>query len=711
MTSTDATLRPLRFRRVARRSTPSVSGMASALAFLRYELRRHLPVLALSFLLLGVLPFARRLLVGDWNYWDGSWNVVGATIALFGIAPLITLGLSASGWARERSLHLLEWLYARPLSSRVVFMLRTFAIAVPVALWSFLAVAVNRVRWNEVDDLLTFVPGLRPMGAHLPGNALILVFVQLGLALGVGLLSSALAPSVEWAIRGAIVSFLVVMGTALAAPRFVGPTALLRTASSNGFSSYLDVVVMSFLATVALVLLVAAWRAMAVAPDGPGRGRRVLLPGVLAACSALGLLITALHVPLLAGSPGPDSTWLGEEAWLSFGEARGVNGFSVIDPGVQIAHPIVTADGVVTVARDVYTHQYPSSPVDSNEWPNPAHGSVMLRGFRGDDLDLAWFAISRTGAVRQVPLPPYGTFQPIGWSPSGERFAWKWLPEGDNSPAKRATPRVQQAIVVFNDDVEVLPLELGRSNLAIVWLSDRRLLATQKEPGWWRVVDIEAKTLGDRHELPENAKLAAPALEMPWLGYSSLPTLAGEPVAFVTDADLHPWRPASDERSPMLLRFDASPASNEQGVVVPPNSVASSLGTLEDGGLVWAVPERDPQWPGWKSAKTTQIFRLRAFDDRPEPVCTIASGTLLTFLGQTGSWLAWSTPNMFSSTDQGTWGCDVTTGASRRLTEWESWLRGPRTRRLDKEETWLRGLPTIDHRGLKTPNGWLPLAG
>ena len=96
----------------------------SALPFLRYELRRHLATLLLGLLSLAVLPITHRLINDRSGYGADGWNVWGVVLALYVVMPLLVLAMAASGWSRERSLHTLEWLYARPLSSGRLFVAR-----------------------------------------------------------------------------------------------------------------------------------------------------------------------------------------------------------------------------------------------------------------------------------------------------------------------------------------------------------------------------------------------------------------------------------------------------------------------------------------------------------------------------------------------------------------------------------------------------------
>ena len=132
----------------------------SALPFLRYELRRHLATLLLGLLSLAVLPITHRLINDRSRYEADGWNVWGVVLALYVVMPLLVLAMAASGWSRERSLHTLEWLYARPLASGRLFAARVSAIVVPALVWSAIAAAIHGASAADVELVLTTFPGL-----------------------------------------------------------------------------------------------------------------------------------------------------------------------------------------------------------------------------------------------------------------------------------------------------------------------------------------------------------------------------------------------------------------------------------------------------------------------------------------------------------------------------------------------------------------------
>ena len=75
--------------------------------------------------------------------------------------PILVLAMAASGWARERSLQTIEWLYARPLSSDRIFAVRAIAIAIPslgMAVACPLAIIASGLaaRDSRLPELLVF---------------------------------------------------------------------------------------------------------------------------------------------------------------------------------------------------------------------------------------------------------------------------------------------------------------------------------------------------------------------------------------------------------------------------------------------------------------------------------------------------------------------------------------------------------------------------
>jgi hypothetical protein len=368
-----------------------------------------------------------------------------------------------------------------------------------------------------------------------------------------------------------------------------------------------------------------------------------------------------------------------------------------------IAHPIVRDERRRTVLRDAYVMRW-NLGFDGEIWADPARGLAILPALRGESR-ADWLLVDRSGTSRGIHLPPFGDAFAVGWSPSAESFAWKWYPWPSRTASKsrRSAP---MRVALLDRDLSLRNLEVtGTSSYdtQVAWLADRTLFVTEYEPesprGWWITIDAETGTLGDRNELPAGLGLAAPALQQQWGGGRGrayrLPYLDAEPVALLTDrAALNLWyRAEGAVTPPRLVRLDVEEQTLSIGQELPELTLAATLGNLEDGSLVWASPERAPRLPHWDGGSRSRIFRLRSFDGPPEVVCEVASGRLFRYLGQHRDWLVWSTPEFRYEYEL--WGCNPTTGESRRLSEWEEWAN-----------------PTvaIGDGGIFTPRGWVPLA-
>jgi hypothetical protein len=89
----------------------------------------------------------------------------------------------------------------------------------------------------------------------------------------------------------------------------------------------------------------------------------------------------------------------------------------------------------------------------------------------------------------------------------------------------------------------------------------------------------------------------------------------------------------------------------------------------------------------------TTIYRLSSFEAEPRQICTVPHGAVAAFLGQSGSWAIWDN---LAFLPYELWGCNLATGESRRIDEWQTWAH-PRA--------------SIGPRGIFTPRGWVPLRG
>jgi hypothetical protein len=668
----------------------------SALPFLRYELRRHLATLALGLLSLAVLPIAHRLINDRSRYEADGWNVWGAALALYVVMPLLVLAMAASGWSRERALHTLEWLHARPLASGRLFAARMGAIVVPALAWSAIAAAIHGASAADVELVLTTFPGL-------PGPVTLFA-AQLALALGAGLLASALAASAESAFRISVLLMTTAWLVVLTAGRAVGHSAILVAASRDDHSSFLDRANAVPLFGLAAAMLIGAWIAIGRAPESRrGRLRAPLVAGGIAALALMAFL-AILYAPLLSGATMPQALWLGGERSLTFAPARGLNR----DLGREtllFTHPILHDGSRAQVLSEEFLVR--PGPWMRGPWPNPRRGLAIAQRY----VDDQWLLVRHDGTVTALELVPAGEATAVGWSPSGDRFAWLHRPWGrakgsGDAPIYAAPHRV---IVLERDrSLRMIPVPPSMSPVTrAAWIDNEALLLaegrTDASRRRWSIVPIEGTSASAVHELEPRQVLAAPALTTWPLGAAELPRLAGRAVALLATGDqpgsFFLWRPAAKEQisipSPVvpyrLVAIDPAGAAIELGPAIDGAASVGTLGNLDDGSLVWAQPDRPLSKPEWGAGVPTRIYRLTAFDGVPELLCTIPNGRLSELLGQSGSWAIWDTVALF---DYELWACNVETGESRQVAEWQ---------------TWAHPLAAIGDRGIFTPHGWEPL--
>ena len=673
-------------------------GMATTVPFLRYELRRHVGPLALGLLLLAILPIARRLYAEDWGYWDGAWNVWGAVLALYVVMPVLVLAMTASGWARERAVDTLEWLYARPLSSGSIFAARAIAIATAALAWSAVALAVHGVGATELEQALSILPGL-------PGPAMLFV-VQLALALGAGLLASTLAASAESAFRASALLATGAWAAALIASRSVPHQKVLLAASRSGVSEFLDTAIAIFLLAIGATMGAGAWLLVARGPLRSRLPRRIAAATASVAVAAIAGWIAVLCVPLASGERSPHALWLGGDSGLTFAAARGL-GASAPDH-MLFAHPVVRGDGEERVLHRTFAVR--PGPWTRGPWPNPARGRAIVHAY----LEPGWLLIDRDGHARRLPLDPAGTSHAIGWSPSGDRFAWKWVPWRAGGAWDSARWRDGARVVLLESDGSLRtilwPTALPLAARA-AWIDDGALVLADADgsndgaAGSWTVVSIEGPDAHPLRDLPAGQILAAPALTAWGSGAASaLPRLGASPVALLVDADdpgTRLWSRSDaaptgevEAGSPAsLVVIDAVSGTFELGPEVPIGTAAASFGNLDDGSLVFAARAQPLGPPSWGKGTHTAVYRLASAAAKPQVVCTMPDARIAHFVGHSGPWAIWDTILLL---DYELWGCHLETGEVRRIVEWEPWAHS---------------VATIGELGIWTPSGWVAMGG
>jgi hypothetical protein len=680
-------------------SSPMTPTRSATLPFLRYELRRHLATLGLGLLALVVLPITQRLMTDDFAFWDGAWNVWGAVLALYVVMPLLVLAMAASGWSRERSLHTLEWLYSRPISSGLLFAARAVALVVPAVAWSVAALVLHAASGTELAQALSTAPVL-------PGPAA-LYAAQLALALGAGLFASALARSPETAFRGSLLLVGATWIAVLVVTRVSGPGPMIVAAAAAGYSRLLSSAVTIFVFGVAAALTSGAWLGVARDLDGSRRSRRATRVTGIAASIALGTFVALVHLPYLALGESPFATSLGNERGLTF---RGAPGLP------NLAHPVFEADGRSTVLRGAFVFS-PQQSWTFGAVASAERAAAIVAAYpTGDGAwkprseNNRWLFVEADGHARDLALPAMGDASPMGWSPSGRRFAWKWSPwwsegrSGDHS-AWREPAHLQ----ILEEDLTLREVAVPAAIPAgwrMAWLDDHTILVAdvvrrndEEGEDRWAILDLDhgpaPPSAVAPHDVPPGLALAAPALYDWAFGSAILPRLDGSPVVLLVDAvaaDPTHRDDGTATLAPRLARIDAVAGTLEPGPELSRETSALSMGNLRDGSLVWASPERTLLAPRWDGGTTAKLYHLDSFAGAPRLLCTLPTGRVARFVGESGSWAIWES---IWFPDYRLWGCNVETGEARELVEWQPWAHA---------------LATIGERGLWTPQGWKPVA-
>jgi hypothetical protein len=319
-------------------------------------------------------------------------------------------------------------------------------------------------------------------------------------------------------------------------------------------------------------------------------------------------------------------------------------------------------------------------------------------------VDDGWLVIERDGSTRRIELLPHGTSSAIGWSGTGDRFAWLWTPwEASSSLGIPPPGRMKARVIVLDADRSLRYVPISREvslGWRAAWVDDRTVLLA---PGAsccisaagnvWSLVDVETATTRER-TLMAGVGVEAPALH-PWrLSQSTLPTLDGAPVVMLVDpaaVEIQGSPPAATMTAPRLARLDVATGALEPGPELIEEASALSMGTLDDHSLAWAAGDRPLAPARWTGGETTRIFNLSSMDAEPRQLCTIPDGRIARFRGQSGAWAIWESLRF---PDYRLWGCDLETGEAREIVEWRPWSHP---------------LATIGDRGLWTAQGWKPI--
>lgn len=597
--------------------------MIAIRSFFSYELRRHLPTLTVGAGLLLAVPAVHRLVEGCWRYWDGEWNVAGAAVAVFAIAPLLALGMAISGWASERATGELEWLYARPLSAARIFWLRLAVVAAAMVAWIAVALLVNGVSFAELfawSASWNFPAGL---------GLLLIVFFLAG-----GYWASALFQNLGTAFQGFFATalvlgvlgpFLVLLLSPTTMALLIGGSQLLLLAGQIGGGGMV------------LALLIGAWVAMRRSPADPGRRARALW-----ATGSLAVIAVAAVIPLVLLPLQVDSTrvqgvrWLGDGTILELRPARGI--------ATPIAHPILRyRDGSERPLRRSFTEA-------EEVFAHPGRGVAIMpqlsSGIPRTRFAMDWVIVDRQGEVRLFELPVREWPQPIGWSPRGKSWAWK-------TQSYRGQARASSGLMILNEDLRLdwRQVRTPSTEWSAAWIDERRLLLTptldlsryRDQAWWWMVISADGRDQVGPHPLPEGTFLFPVALGFaskwpPGETFRPFPlAVRGSELVVLLSNGYNKARLANLDLDREEL--DLGPAIVWPGLPTDPKRTRgflSSFGSLADGSLLWAESA---------SLEQTRILRMSPpASGEPTEICSVAGRTFHLggrFRGTAGSWALW----------------------------------------------------------------------
>jgi hypothetical protein len=425
--------------------------------FFTYELRRLLPTAAVGLTLWPFCVLGRRLIVKDWNYWgDDSWALEGVALTLLALA-VMAVAMASSGWAGERAQGTLAFTLARPLSAGRLFFARVAAVLTMLSAFAgvSLALQLGGSRTAErVAELLRFARFER------------LSFELSVWALGLGaiLLAASLLASTLAASGRQMLGILVLILAAY--PLFVlGLLQVVTMWSWQVLRGVYQIHWMLFL----VALLAGAWGAVRRAPEDPGRWRRAaFLGGPVALVSGVVLLALVIHplrlkedrfLKALAsdgtmsdGAPLDESDHPGNTALKSSEHKSMVLADHDLGEDVRLqllgstwmdwrlGVPRISHDGEETILPLALSpwqmhsdrrRGLSVSPQIQAAWWEAGPGLepdykawIMWHWSQGKPFS-RWIVIDRAGNHRQVVFPQSGLrLRAVGWSPSGEHFAW-----------------------------------------------------------------------------------------------------------------------------------------------------------------------------------------------------------------------------------------------------------------------------------------------
>ncbi|MCP4590392.1 MAG: ABC transporter permease [bacterium] len=632
--------------------------MKATWSFVLYELRRHLPTLAVGWTLLVIGPVAQRLVEGRWNYWN-DWNVAGAAAAVFVVAPLLMVLMAVSGWAAERSAGTLEWQVARPFSAARMFWVRLLTLLGATGIWVLVALLVNGIfRWERFAELFFWAQSWDLAG---------LLWLEFaGFCLGGGLLASALASRPGVALRGFLVTAVVVgyLVPVLLLSLIPVPSKLLFMGAGAG-----SLAAHIYGSSIALAFLAGAWIAMRRAPSDRRRIPRAWkTTGGVAVVGVVASVSLALQPLRIDSSQTLRVCWLGDGITLKLARAPGIasvpyrpRGFELDLEGIlrrvfAVVHPVLLDDDgserpmrrIFAVVQPVFAHA--------------GRGLALMRHFESGKL--GWLLVDRQGEVRSLDVPKHAGF--LGWSRQGSHFAWRI-----RRPLTPSVPAVP-GLLLLDEDLQLrwLSVKTPSPSWTAGWIDDDRILLTWRSAyqfrkrGWWMVISTAGEEVVAPQPLPERTILIPPAVAFSQAHYPQRTDRVDRLVLVLTGPD-----------GTRLANLDLRRGELRPGPAIPWIEPGYSLVSLADGSLVFAQPARA------QSATSDQVRILRmppASLEEPTEVCSFEKGPYFgaggLYRGITGSWILWT-----DGYDHQLYVCHLGTGEVRVLGEEELGPLGARS--------------------------------
>lgn len=520
------------------------------------------------------------------------------------------MSMASSGWAAERSTRTLDWLYSRPISAAAIFWIRALALSSCLALWLLVALLFNFAPLDGYGFALAAMPFVFAEQG-IPAIAAIL-----GLAIGAGLLSSALCRSARSSFRVSVLLLGATLACAVLALRAVPHRDIFRVEPGGHLAALSGLVLVTGMA---LAFLLGAWRAMRESPDDGLRWRRALqvtIPlGALIVATQLGLL----YAPLLSDSGVVRGQyWMGDDSHLELRQAL----------GTRFHHPVILDGKRQQTLRSIFSWGI--------AFTSPQNGLAILDAFPD-----RWLLIDRQGSVRDLGVQRYGAVTAYGWSPLGHHFLWKPYIPANIGAFKAGWDNSRFLILNGTLEIETLdaPTEAARRPWSATWIDDERLLLTtvgshvdDSEPAVWVVMNVHGAVEEGPVELPPGAYLDIPLAGAFRHGGYRLATLHGEQVVPLA------WL---DREARSLVTLAGLKEDSEAAIYESPALLPSSLGSLEDGSLVWIELDEVVNEGILLGRGELLVKRLASADTEAQITCRFAARTIRGFRGRHGPWAVW----------------------------------------------------------------------